>query len=196
MSNVPPNDVLVSDLLFPTIVWRNKLTYDNSKLKSYINNLTTSNSGKQLSNYGGWQSKDELYSLPKEFHELQSKIDNSVKQVCHETNMPPLKMDNVWYNVNPPGSYNAIHNHIGCVISGVYYVDVPNDNMGDIEFYRDDDAEYYLGNNESTAFGTAKTIYKSETNVLLLFPSWLKHSVQGNLSTQNRISMSFNYIWS
>ena len=43
------------------------------------------------------------------------------------------------------------------IISGVYYVDVPSD-CGNIEFYRDDDSEYYLSLLEKI-----QRIYKTKT---------------------------------
>lgn len=187
-------DNLIADLIFPTVVWRKHLTYDNSRLAQYITELKSSTNGKAISNVGGWQSLDSL-RFPDKFNELQTQISESIKQICIETNLPPLTLDNLWYNINTPGSYNMIHNHPNSVISGVYYVDVPEDNMGNIEFYRSDDSEYYLKEKTNTFFGSTKFLYKSQTGVLLLFPSWLKHSVSGNMSNQNRISLSFNYKW-
>ena len=34
--------------------------------------------------------------------------------------------------------------------------------------------------------------YKAKTNRIIIFPSWLVHWVPTNLSTSNRISISFN----
>ena len=34
---------------------------------------------------------------------------------------------------------------------------------------------------------------KKEAGLLLLFPSWLKHNVVGNLSQKERYSLSFNF---
>jgi uncharacterized protein (TIGR02466 family) len=79
-------------------------------------------------------------------------------------------------------------------LSGVYYIDVPDENMGDIHFEREDDAEYFLprfmpGRNQITA---VRASYKPKTGNGLIFPSWVKHSVDGNQSDKPRISMSFN----
>lgn len=185
---------LTSDVLFPTIVWRKELNYDNTDIKDYVNNLMLSDNGAIKSNYGGWQSKQITHSLPKELSGLTGQITNVVNEICYYANLLPLNLDNLWFNVNTPGTYNTIHNHPDSVLSGVYYIDVPEASMGDIEFYRADDSEYYLLDQENTAFGSQRCIYKATTGVLLIFPSWLKHSVQGNFSKKNRISMSFNYV--
>ena len=184
---------LVSDLLFPTVVWRKELNYNNTVLKEYVNDLMKASDGRKISNYGGWQSDPLIGNFPCKFKDLQLLIDKCITEISNSINFPTMKLDNLWFNVNTPGTYNIIHNHPGAIISGVYYIDVPEDNMGNIEFYRSDDSSYYLNGNSETFFGSDRFIYKSITGVLLLFPSWLKHSVQGNLSKQNRISMSFNY---
>jgi uncharacterized protein (TIGR02466 family) len=104
------------------------------------------------------------------------------------------KTANFWFNVNPKGSYNTLHNHQDSILSGVYYIDIPDENMGNIEFHRDDEAQYYIPENldRYTQFTSTKATYKPETGLLLIFPSWLKHFVQGNQSEHLRISMSFN----
>jgi uncharacterized protein (TIGR02466 family) len=195
-ASTPPVDVLVSDLLFPTVVWRKELSYNSSNLKDYVINLKDSQSGRVLSNYGGWQSYEIVDGVPNEFKELETILNDTANQICLEANLPSIRLNNVWFNVNVPGSYNSIHNHQNSILSGVYYIDVPEENMGDIEFFRSDDSQYYLRNNEQTFFGTERVTYKAQTGILLMFPGWLKHSVQSNMSKQNRISMSFNYVWS
>lgn len=187
-------NALTADILFPTIIWQKTINYDNSKLKSFVTGLMSSSPTEHATNVGGWQSMSLIGSLPIEFTDLQIEFDKSVKLICEQINLPQLRLDNLWFNVNRPGNYNILHHHMYSVISGVYYIDVPEDNMGDIEFHRDDDAAYYLPpldhvNNVTTY----KQTYKALTGRLILFPSWVKHQVQCNYSTKNRISMSFNY---
>ncbi len=109
--------------------------------------------------------------------------------------IPTPRLGNVWFNINTPGSYNQIHNHNGALFSGVYYIDVPDENSGNIEFHRNDEAEYYLQQilTPGHLFASTKLVYPSKTNTLYIFPAWLKHSVQGNKSNKDRISVSFNY---
>ena len=42
-------------------------------------------------------------------------------------------------------------------------------------------------------FTSQKGSYAPKDNLLLLFPSWLKHSVNSNMSKSERYSISFNY---
>lgn len=187
---------LTTELVFPTPVWIKELNHDNKDIMALVEDLTDNAESVVHSNYGGFQSsafsKD---NLPKVFDKFKVEVDNLIKTISIGNGLPKLDLNNLWINVNPPGTYNIIHNHPGSVISGVYYIDVPEENMGNIRFYRDDDASYYIppqsvGSNPFTGLSVE---YKAQTGILLLFPSWLKHSVQGNMGNKNRISMSFNY---
>ena len=100
----------------------------------------------------------------------------------------------MWFNVNGFGAYNTIHNHQDAILSGVFYVDVPVKDMGNIEFYRDDDSQYYLPPLESyNGFTKQKHVVEPESGMLLLFPGWVRHAVQGNRTNRDRVSISFNY---
>ena len=44
-----------------------------------------------------------------------------------------------------------------------------------------------------TYFTSGRATYAGKSQALYIFPSWLKHSVQGNQSNTDRISVSFNY---
>lgn len=187
---------LTTDILFPNKVWRKEIDYDIQSLMLYIQKLTSNFNSVLNSNYGGWQSPNiDLTESPNSLIELKQSIDEAVGEVCKDTSLPTLCLDNLWFNVNPPGTYNIIHTHPRSLISGVFYIDVPADNMGNIRFYRDDAAEYYITDDIRTenSFTSLAVEYAPKNGVLLLFPSWLKHSVQGNMSTENRVSMSFNY---
>lgn len=94
-----------------------------------------------------------------------------------------------WTNVNKPGSINMIHNHVmaSCHLSGVYYVQ--GINTGAIRFYTHEQLYNLVpdGMPYSNKIGHAP----SDGDVLL-FPSYLQHDVDVNLSKDNRITLGFN----
>ena len=80
------------------------------------------------------------------------------------------------------------------MLSGVYYIDVPEDSDSKIHFDREDEAQYYLPRlmpqrNQITA---VRATYTPLNNNVLIFPSWVIHYVDGNKSQKPRLSMSFN----
>lgn len=186
---------LEADVWFPTIIWHTFLTgTDNHWLKTFADGLKAKGSSATNTNYFGWQSESLHPTQDSNLALFSINLDREVRRVCEQVGLPTLKMYNMWFNINPPGAYNTIHNHRDSVISGVYYIDVPDEKAGMIEFYREDDIEYYLPDlPQYNQFTSQKAVYKPEVGKLLLFPSWLKHSVQGNLSDKDRYSLSFNY---
>ena len=189
--------VMRADLWFPQIVWKDNITnLDNSAIKTHVLETKNHSQGKTATNQLGWQSEDyflESGKTPQIEHMIRV-LDSHVKDCARQASLPPLRICNFWFNVNPKGSYNTLHNHQHSVLSGVYYIDIPTDNMGNIEFHRSDEAQYYIPDNmdKYTQFTSTKATYKPETGMLLIFPSWLKHFVHSNQSEQSRISMSFN----
>lgn len=186
-----------ADLWFPQIVWKETITsMDNAAIKTHVLETKNQSEGKTASNQLGWQSKDYFLDSgkPPQVEHMIRILDAHVKDCARQASLPPLRICNFWFNVNPKGSYNTLHNHQGSIFSGVYYIDIPDENMGNIEFHRDDEAQYYIPENldKYTQFTSTKATYKPETGMLLIFPSWLKHFVQGNQSEKYRISMSFN----
>lgn len=105
-----------------------------------------------------------------------------------------IQIDEMWININPRGSCNSRHHHnpfSGKSLSGVFYVQVPG-NSGDIVFYdprgivKDaPDMRYFYGTDTNLKFSPAD-------NTLIIFPAWLDHSVEKNMSNKDRISISFN----
>ena len=69
------------------------------------------------------------------------------------------------------------------------------ENQGNIQFERMDGAEAFLPEYvaKQTYYSASRATYPCKTDGLYIFPGWLKHSVQGNQSNIDRISISFNY---
>ena len=57
-----------------------------------------------------------------------------LKLVLNQIGVPELNLKNYWININRYGDYNTVHNHRGTILSGVFYIDVPDENMGNINF--------------------------------------------------------------
>ena len=186
-----------ADLWFPQIVWKDTLTsLDNAAIKAHVLETKNTSKGKTATNQLGWQSEDYLLDSgrPIQVDHMIRVLNTHVQDCARQGSLPPIRICNFWFNVNPKGSYNTLHNHQHSILSGVYYIDIPDQNMGSIEFHRSDEAQYYLPDNldKYTQFTSHKATYHPVTGMLLIFPSWLKHFVHSNQSEQARISMSFN----
>lgn len=89
----------------------------------------------------------------------------------------------IWSSVHANGSYHSAHHHQDAQISGILYITTPPD-AGAVVF---NDPRGQL-----PPFGKSVHIVP-KPGQLILFPSWLVHSVLPTQGAQPRISVSFNY---
>ena len=184
-----------TELWFPTVIWSAMShTVDNDDIKHWIYEKQKTDKGRVLSNYGGWQSNNIQAGECPAIDKFVAYLDKEINECAIQTGLKNLEIKNIWANINPPGAYNWPHKHKGSVFSGVYYVDA-TDNQGNIIFQRTDGAEEYLPTDitQPTYFNSSQTMYRAKTGALYIFPGWALHAVEGNLSKNNRISLSFNY---
>lgn len=184
-----------TELWFPTVVWSAMIhMVNNNEVKRWAYEKQKSDNGRTVSNYSGYQSNDILHSECSEIDKLIQHLNTEVNSCAAQVGLKDLDLYNIWVNINPPGAYNHLHNHVGSVLSGVYYVDA-GEHQGNIQFERNDGAEYHIPLDiaKETYYTSTRATYACKTGALYIFPGWLKHSVQGNKSNKDRISISFNY---
>jgi uncharacterized protein (TIGR02466 family) len=106
-----------------------------------------------------------------------------------------LKLDNIWVNVLEPGGSHSGHIHPNCILSGAYYVRVP-DGASSLKF---EDPRLPMmmsapAPREDADDEHRRFVYVApKAGDLLLWESWLRHEVPVNGAASSRISVSFNY---
>tara|TARA_E500000178_G_C17028817_1_gene759429 strand:+ start:83 stop:685 length:603 start_codon:yes stop_codon:yes gene_type:complete len=189
-----------ANLFFPTPVWTIQLeNYKlvNEEIFNYVKKQQKVDEvGINKSNIKGWHSKDFNLS-EKEPQNFISFISSSIEQVMIDMNWDKekqiAKIDNMWAIVNIGGSANLRHQHGNSTISGAYYVRAPK-NCGDIVFYDPRPAPVYSYPNAKlpNSLNAQVNSISPKEGALVLFPSYLDHSVNENLSKNERIVISFN----
>ena len=184
--------------LFPSIVQALEIEdFDNKELVKAAYELKDRDEGVRKSNKGGWHST--VFQV--------SQRDNPINQILIDMigSFPNMKKDwkrdlylHAWVNINGPGSFNVIHIHPGCQLSGVFWVKYPK-NSGDISFRNPHEFIYHRlltrGYEDEFKEQTNNKAYhriKPQEGTMLMFPSSLEHGVDENKSTEDRISVSFN----
>lgn len=171
---------------------------DNNEIKKYCLETRERLPGVTISNRGGWHSDQLLFPVVPELEQLFSNVTAFANDVCaRHTGINNLKMGNFWININGYHDYNTEHDHQKSILSGVYYVSVPDNNMGDIVFHRNDNAQFFLTGDierEQTMTNALNCNKPPKESTLYLFPSWVKHSVERNESHKERISIAFNIV--
>mgnify|MGYP001438675974 CR=1 FL=1 len=185
---------LTAEQWFPSVIWSGLLSgIDNNAIETFAYDRKLTDPGVTVSNYLGWQSNSIKQMDSEEFDKFVQILDTEIQNCAVQSGLPELQIQNIWININQPGAYNHLHNHAGAILSGVYYVK-SDPEQGNIFFERGDNAEYFLPPIENPNYFTSTaTTYKAMTDAVYIFPGWLKHSVQPNLTKEDRISISFNY---
>ncbi|MEC8861275.1 MAG: 2OG-Fe(II) oxygenase family protein [Pseudomonadota bacterium] len=170
----------------------------NAELMKLIHQMQEKNpAGVQNTNVKGWQSPNNLQTLP-EFNPINQRILQACQRIGESIHfMPKLSyLHQAWVNVSPPGASNKIHYHANCHFSGVYYVSLKAPECGSI-YFRDPRVASRMMTYPVTQLSefTAEEIQmKPEEGRLYIFPGWLEHGVEENRSDRDRISISFNVL--
>ena len=188
------------NLFFPTPVWTLQLdNYQpiNEQMYKYIKiNQSKDIKGISKSNIKGWHSKDfdMQENEPKNFIKfILPAIEQVITDMNWEKQKQSININSMWAIINTGGAANHRHQHSNCTISGAYYVRAPK-NSGDIIFYDPRPAPAYtypIAVNPNLLNAQVNGISPKE-GALVLFPSYLDHSVNENLSNEERIVISFN----
>ena len=188
--------------LFPTPIFHLKIENFkelNKELKNYILNLKKKDEkGQKKSNYGGWHSPffdQKNDKILKRFSDIIQNffIKIFVDEMGWEYNPDKIKITGMWSIINKKGSFNIQHNHPNAYLSSVYYVKVPK-NSGNIKFFdprEQKNIRFPKIINYTDASAVITEITPKEGD-LLIFPAYLYHSVEENLSEHDRIIVSFN----
>lgn len=188
------------DSWFPTLIYKDTLSgFDNKLISSYCERIRDKFPSKHQWRCNTYSSMSSGYEMLKDeyFTSLVTTIANRVGEFSQSYGMGncDVHVTDSWINVAEHGAYQEYHIHTDNHFSAVYYVAAPED-CGNICF-RSHEANFDMCplktkiHNENT-FKT--TSYKAVESNLIIFRSNLLHMVETNNSTENRISISMNFI--
>ena len=151
--------------------------------------------------YKGYTSYASLDDLPRRdpaFADLQRLLVRQAAsfadELAFDLSRKP-KLDSLWVNLLKPGGHHSAHIHPHSILSGTFYVEVPN-GSGPIRFedprlpmmmaapVRREDAP-----EELRLFATIAP----EPGLVLMWESWLRHEVLPGTAKSDRLSISFNF---
>jgi uncharacterized protein (TIGR02466 family) len=150
-----------------------------------------------------WHSVLDLHHRP-ELQPLVSEILATATAAFSSLGYDPAfepAIDNMWAIVSPKYGFNRSHTHPGVLWSGVYYVQAPE---GSGRIYFSDPRQQALvltprfaPDSPRQPESWSEVYFEPIEGRMLLFPAWLVHEVEPNMSTVDgppgdRISLSFN----
>ena len=187
--------------LFPTFVGKSRLEADARATVqgAILSKLGTLRAGLPDPEPGQvWQSRHGLHALP-ELAVLVHHIRLDVERILAVLHVEAARFEitGLWLNVAAPGGAVKMHNHPNNFLSGVYYLRT-HAGANTINFH---DPRSQAGIirppvTELTAENTDLVVVRVTDGTLLFFPAYLRHSVGVNASSEERISISFNIMFS
>jgi len=209
---IPSEINLTENQYFPTQIFSFQLPdivaepANSALLEAIYSERSRDCKGIQRSNHrglGGWHSHNNLHKeVP--YRQLVGLVNSSCDSISKKNGYhkgSSLKIGTMWSIINPPGSSNRSHIHPNCIWSGCYYVHAP-ENSGNIDFTDPRTQNLmnpprYLPNKKRQRSCWSKVNFTPAAGKLLIFPSWLYHSVAPNLSTEKgkrgeRVVIAFN----
>jgi uncharacterized protein (TIGR02466 family) len=193
-ANFETSDVL---RMFPTFVWKAQVAPSarqgiEDDVLAKLDEMRRDGSAPAPGR--GWQSEKDLHHLD-EFRGLVSCIHDATERVLEflKTGDGTFEITGLWANLNPKGAAHPIHSHPNNFLSGVYYLRTP-EGADTVNFHdpRSQTGIIRPPVTELTAENTDQVVVKISDGTLLMFPSWLPHSVDASGSDETRISVSFN----
>ena len=187
--------------MFPTLVWKVQLKAEMPEAidaKILLALARMRRAAPQLAPGQGWQSDKTLHEL-EEFRDLVSCVTNAVKSVLRFLRIAydAVEITGCWANVLARGAAHRAHSHPNNFLSGVYYVRThPGTDTINFHDPRNQTAIIRPPVVELTAENTDQVVDRVKNGTLLIFPSYLQHSVDANMSEEERISISFNIMFS
>jgi len=187
--------------MFPTLVWKILLNADlrDATDANILATLKRLRRGLPTLKHGqGWQSEQTLHQL-NEFRELSSCVSNVAKSILRfwRIGEEAFEITGCWATVLAKGAMHKAHSHPNNFLSGVYYVRI-HPGADTINFHDPRSQAHVIRPPvvELTAENTDQVVVRVTNGTLLMFPSYLEHSVDTNMSAEERISISFNIMFS
>ncbi len=148
--------------------------------------------------YTSYASLDDLPTRASAFAELATQLDRHARAFARSLDLDcdvrRLKLDSMWINVLAPGGVHSGHIHPHSVLSGTYYVTVP-EGAAAIRF-EDPRLPLMMAAPPKRAKAARDNLtfvsIAPKPGTVLMWESWLRHEVPINAARRGRISISFN----
>ena len=187
--------------MFPTFVWKVQI---ESGLRDALRETILAAIAEMrvrlppLAPGDGWQSGQALHQR-EDCRDLVACINDGVAPILRFLRIgdEPYEITACWATVLAHGAGHKLHSHPNNYLSGVYYV-CTHAGADTINFHdpRRQTSVIRPPVVELTAENTDQVVIRVRDGTLLMFPSYLEHSVDANTSDGERISVSFNVMFS
>jgi uncharacterized protein (TIGR02466 family) len=150
-----------------------------------------------VGNNGNTTSKNNYVFNDLRLQRIKDFCDQSIAEYFKEVVVPKEDVSpyitQSWINYTSKGQWHHKHAHPNSVLSGVFYVQAQQ-GIDKIHFYRDvyKQIQVPADPDSFSPFNSESWWMEATTGQLIIFPSYLSHSVEPVQTDSTRISISFN----
>lgn len=187
--------------MFPTLVWKIQLEprLREEIAAAIVPALEEMRCGLPKLEAGrGWQSEQGLHERP-EFQKLAACVMSAAKGILRFLHIgyDALEVTGCWATVLARGAMHKHHTHPNNFLSAVYYVRThPGAQTVNFHDPRSQASVIRPPVTELIAENTDQVVVPVTNGTLLVFPAYLPHSVDETASDEERVSVSFNLMFS
>jgi len=188
--------------LFPTPLFITKMPDNLSNIIPFLDKQGP-NKGSDVANYGERSANSYILNEP-ECIEAKTFILKQVKEFADTVllyDYDNYELSQSWVSRKQPGQHHTMHTHPNSLISGVFYYGEPSPKTPAIKFHK---MKGGMNVNQLQAktqadkrlseFAWEEFSVQFSPGLLVLFPSYLFHSVPINQSDKVRSSVAFNVV--
>ena len=188
--------------LFPTPVYTTGMPVELANIIPFLD-AQTPNSGSDEANYGERSANSYILNEP-ECIEVKKFVLEHVKEFAEKVMLydyDTWELSQSWVSRKQPGQHHMMHTHPNSLISGVFYYGEPSEQTPAIKFHKMQGGinqqvlqPAIKPDKRSSKFAWKEFAVNFAPGLLLLFPSYLFHSVPINESKTIRSSVAFNVV--
>jgi uncharacterized protein (TIGR02466 family) len=186
--------------MFPSLVWKLQLAPGlRERIGAQVLGLLDGmrRGAAPLAPGQGWQSERMLHSRP-ELGELASCVERAAVAVLRflKIGCDALEITGCWASVLAEGAAHRSHHHPNNFLSAVYYLRVaPGADTINFHDPRPQTGVIRPPVTALSAENTDQVVVRVRSGTLLVFPSFLEHSVDPTAGGIERVSVSFNLMF-
>lgn len=188
--------------LFPIPVYTTGMPVELSGIIPFLDGQAP-NSGSDVTNYGERSDNSYILNEP-ECIEVKKFVLEHVKEFAENIMLydyDTWELSQSWVSRKQPGQHHTMHTHPNSLISGVFYYGEPSEQTPAIKFHKMQGGinqqvlqPAVKPDKRNSKFAWTEFAVDFAPGLLLLFPSYLFHSVPVNESKTIRSSVAFNVV--
>lgn len=182
--------------LFPTRIWQahlDALSWRFAEWERWVHALRASSPAPAgRTNRGGWNSQDMAVLGEPLLAPLREAIHRACAEALGEMGQGERRFElQSWINLHDRGGFNFPHVHEGSLLSGSFYLRVP-EGSGALVFRDPRPGVIHGLVKGGVPNGHGDIHLRPSTGLLVLFPCWLEHYVEPHESDVPRLCIAFN----